>query len=242
MAIDYVHIERSEIEETGEYDLEGLFVRLNAMIEQVGAKRVVLDTIEALFAGLPNEAILRAELRRLFRWLKDKGVTVIITGEQGEKTLTRYGIEEYVSDCVIFLDHRVHNQISHPAAADREVPRLQARHQRVPDADRRERPVGAADQFAGPDLPGHRRSGSRPASRGWTPCWAARATTAAAAILISGTAGTGKTSLAAAFVDSVCRKRRAVHVLLVRGVARADHPQHALHRHRPGPVASRRAC
>ena len=89
MSIDYVHIERSEIEETGEYDLEGLFVRLNAMIEQVGAKRVVLDSVEALFAGLPNEAILRAELRRLFRWLKEKGVTVIITGEKGENTLTR---------------------------------------------------------------------------------------------------------------------------------------------------------
>src|SRR5262245_3140431 len=111
IVVDYVHIERSEIEETGEYDLEGLFVRLDAAIGAVGAKRVVLDGLEALFAGLPNEAILRAELRRLFRWLKSKGLTVLITAEQGEKTISRHGLEEYVSDCVIFLDHRVINQV-----------------------------------------------------------------------------------------------------------------------------------
>ena len=110
--VDYVRVERSEIQETGEYDLEGLFVRLGHSIDTIGAKRVVLDTIESLFAGLGNEAILRAELRRLFRWLKDKGVTAIITAERGENTLTRYGLEEYVSDCVILLDHRVQNQIS----------------------------------------------------------------------------------------------------------------------------------
>jgi len=110
--VDYIRVERSEIEETGEYDLEGLFVRLNYSIDSIGAKRVVLDTIESLFAGLGNEAILRAELRRLFRWLKEKGVTAIITAERGESTLTRYGLEEYVSDCVILLDHRVQNQIS----------------------------------------------------------------------------------------------------------------------------------
>src|ERR1041384_550635 len=112
LRIDQVQIERSEIEETGEYDLEGLFIRLNHAIDSIGAKRVVLDTIEALFAGLPNEAILRAELRRLFRWLKEKGVTVVITGERGDGTLTRYGLEEYVADCVIVLDHRVEDQIS----------------------------------------------------------------------------------------------------------------------------------
>ena len=111
IVVDYVKVERSEIEETGEYDLEGLFVRLNYAIDSIGAKRVVLDTIESLFAGLNNEAILRAELRR-FHWLKDKGVTAIITAERGESTLTRYGLEEYVSDCVILLDHRVQNQIS----------------------------------------------------------------------------------------------------------------------------------
>src|ERR1700693_5998135 len=103
--IDYVRLERGEIEETGEYDLEGLFVRLGYAIDSIGAKRVVLDTIETLFGGLSNVAILRSELRRLFRWLKDKGVTAIITGERGDKTLTRQGLEEYVSDCVIPLRH-----------------------------------------------------------------------------------------------------------------------------------------
>jgi len=110
--LDYVRIERSEIEETGEYDLEGLFVRLNLAIDSIGAKRVVLDSLEALFAGLPNEMILRAELRRLFRWLKDKGVTAVITAERGRETLTRHGLEEYVADCVILLDHRVSHDIS----------------------------------------------------------------------------------------------------------------------------------
>ena len=112
VAMDYVRVERSEIEETGEYDLEGLFVRLDSMISRIGAKRVAIDSLEALFSALPNEAILRAELRRLFRWLKDKGVTAVITGEQGRNTLTRHGLEEYVSDCVIFLDHRVINQVA----------------------------------------------------------------------------------------------------------------------------------
>src|ERR1051326_8222922 len=110
--LEHVHIERSEITETGEYDLEGLFVRLNHAIDSIGATRVVLDTLEALFAGLPNEAILRAELRRLFRWLKDKGVTAVITAERGREQLTRHGLEEYVSDCVILLDHRVFEQIA----------------------------------------------------------------------------------------------------------------------------------
>jgi|KBSMisStaDraftv2_1062788.scaffolds.fasta_scaffold01460_6 circadian clock protein KaiC len=112
LVIDYVKIERTEIQETGEYDLEGLFIRLNYAIDSIGAKRVVLDTIESLFGGIPNAAILRSEIRRLFFWLKDKGVTVVVTGERGEKTLTRQGLEEYVSDCVILLDFRVINQIS----------------------------------------------------------------------------------------------------------------------------------
>jgi circadian clock protein KaiC len=112
IVLDHVYIERSEITETGEYDLEGLFVRLNHAIDPIGARRVVLDTLEALFAGLPNEAILRAELRRLFRWLKDKGVTAVITAERGREQLTRHGLEEYVSDCVILLDHRVNDQIA----------------------------------------------------------------------------------------------------------------------------------
>ena len=112
IAIDFVHVERSEIEETGEYDLDGLFIRLAYAIETVGAKRVVLDTIEALFSGLSDHAVLRAELRRLFRWLKDRGMTAVITGERGSTLLTRYGLEEYVADCVVLLDHRVDEHVS----------------------------------------------------------------------------------------------------------------------------------
>ena len=112
MVVDFVQIERSEIQQVGEYDLEGLFVRLNHAIDSIGAKRVVLDTLEVLFAALPNETILRAELRRLFRWLKDKGVTAVITAERGREQLTRNGLEEYVSDCVVLLDHRVNDQIA----------------------------------------------------------------------------------------------------------------------------------
>ncbi|UOQ76804.1 circadian clock protein KaiC [Hymenobacter sp. 5516J-16] len=112
LRIDHVHVDRSEIEETGEYDLEGLFIRLGYAIDSIGAKRVVLDTIEALFSGFTNQAVLRSEIRRLFRWLKDKGVTTIITAERGEGSLTRQGLEEYVSDCVILLDNRVIEQIT----------------------------------------------------------------------------------------------------------------------------------
>lgn len=112
LRVDHVRIERSEIEETGEYDLEGLFIRLNHAIDSIGAKRVVLDTIESLFSGMENMSLLRSEIRRLFAWLKEKGVTAIITGERGEKSLTRQGLEEYVSDCVILLDFRVIDQIA----------------------------------------------------------------------------------------------------------------------------------
>ncbi|HEV7230081.1 MAG TPA: circadian clock protein KaiC [Bacteroidia bacterium] len=112
LVVDHVRVERSEIEEAGEYDLDGLFIRLEHAIKTVKAKRVVLDTLESLFSGLDNQAILRAELRRLFLWLKAKGMTAIITGERGEATLTRQGLEEYVSDCVILLDHRVIEQVS----------------------------------------------------------------------------------------------------------------------------------
>jgi circadian clock protein KaiC len=112
LVFEYISIERSEIEETGEYDLEGLFVRLDYAIKSIGAKRIVLDTIEALFAGLPNELILRAELRRLFRWLKERGITAVITGERGVDTFTRHGLEEYVADCVILLEHKVTNMVA----------------------------------------------------------------------------------------------------------------------------------
>ena len=111
VVVDYVHIERSEIEEAGEYDLGGLFLRLGAAIDSIGAKRVLIDTLDALFATLSNSFIVRAELRRLFRWLKERGVTAVITAERGDGTLTRHGLEEYVSDCVIFLDTRLIDQI-----------------------------------------------------------------------------------------------------------------------------------
>jgi circadian clock protein KaiC len=112
LAIDHVEIERNKIAESGEYDLEGLFIRLGFAIDSIGAKRVVVDTIETLFSGLEDQQLLRSELRRLFEWLKAKGVTAVITGERGEGTLTRYGLEEYVADCVILLDNRVDDQLS----------------------------------------------------------------------------------------------------------------------------------
>ncbi|WP_449419178.1 circadian clock protein KaiC [Phormidium nigroviride] len=112
LSIDCLYIDPSEIQETGEYDLEGIFIRLGYAIDSIGAKRIVLDTIEVLFSGLSNTGIVRAELRRLFRWLKTKGVTAIITGERGDNSLTRQGIEEYVSDCVIRLDQRVYEELS----------------------------------------------------------------------------------------------------------------------------------
>ena len=111
LSIDYIHIDRQEIHETGEYSLEGLFIRLGYAIDQIKARRVVLDGIDTLFAGLPNEALLRSELRRLFGWLKDRGLSSVVTAERGEKSLTRHGIEEYVSDCVIVLEQRVQEEL-----------------------------------------------------------------------------------------------------------------------------------
>ena len=112
LVMDYVKIEPAEIQETGAYDLEGLFVRLQYAVDSIGAKRIVLDTLEAVFSGFSNSGVLRAEIRRLFRWLKDRGLTTVVTAERGNGNLTRYGLEEYVSDCVIFLDHRVTDQVS----------------------------------------------------------------------------------------------------------------------------------
>jgi circadian clock protein KaiC len=205
LVIDFVRIERSEIDETGDYDLEGLFIRLGSAIDAIGAKRVVLDTIENLFSGLSNEGILRAELRRLFRWLKDRGATAVITAERGEGALTRHGLEEYVSDCVILLDHRVTDQVS--------TRRLRIVKYRGTAHGTNEYPF-LIDEDGFSVLPvtslglGHRVSGERISSgvsrldtmlggQGFY-----RGTT----ILTSGTAGTGKTSLAASFVDAACRR------------------------------------
>ncbi|HET9886283.1 MAG TPA: circadian clock protein KaiC [bacterium] len=205
LAIDYIHVDRSEIEETGEYDLEGLFIRLGLAIDSIGAKRVVLDTIETLFGGLNNAAILRSELRRLFRWLKDRGVTTIVTGERGDGQLTRQGLEEYVSDCVILLDHRVDEQKS--------TRRLRIVKYRGSIHGTNEYPF-LIDQAGISVLPitsiglKHDVSAARISSgvsrldamlggdgfyRGST-------------VLVSGTAGTGKTSLAATFADATCRR------------------------------------
>jgi circadian clock protein KaiC len=205
LVIDFVRIERSEIDETGDYDLEGLFIRLGAAIDAIGAKRVVLDTIENLFAGLQNEGILRAELRRLFRWLKDRGVTAVITAERGDGALTRHGLEEYVSDCVILLDHRVTDQVSTrrlrivkyrgTAHGTNEYPFL------IDEDGFSVLPVtslGLQHQVTDERISsGVARLDTMLSGEGFY-----RGTT----ILVSGTAGTGKTSLAASFVDAACRR------------------------------------
>jgi len=205
LAIDHIYIDKSEIAETGEYDLEGLFIRLNGAIESVGAKRVLLDTPEALFAGLSDVGILRSELRRLFRWLKDKGVTAVITGERGEGTLTRHGLEEYVSDCVILLDHRVQN--------DAVTRRLRVLKYRGSTHGTDEYPF-LIDQKGISVLPvtslGLTHGVSRERISSGVPVldemlggWGYYR---GSSIMVTGTAGTGKTSLAAHFVDAACRR------------------------------------
>lgn len=205
LAIDFVRVERSEIEENGEYDLEGLFVRLGYAIDSIGAKRVVLDTIESLFSGLANQAIVRSELRRLFRWLKDRGVTAIITGERGDGQLTRHGLEEYMSDCVVLLDHRIIEQIS--------TRRLRIVKYRGSSHGTNEYPFLIDDQGLivmplstiglNHDVSDDRVSSGVPqldemlGGKGYY-----RGTS----ILVSGTAGSGKTSLAASMVQSVCQR------------------------------------
>ena len=205
IVLDYVYIERSEIQETGEYDLEGLFVRLNHAIDSIGAKRVVLDTLEALFAGLPNEAILRAELRRLFRWLKDKGVTAVITAERGREQLTRHGLEEYVSDCVILLDHRVHDQIA-------------TRHLRVVKYRGAMHGTNEFPFLIGDDglsvlpitsLGLNQKVSSARVSTGiprLDAMLSGRGFFRGSSILLTGTPGTGKTSVAACFAQSAARR------------------------------------
>lgn len=205
LIVDYVRVERTEIEETGEYDLEGLFIRLGYAIDTIGAKRIALDTVEVLFAALPNQAILRAELHRLFRWLKDKGVSAVITAERGEGTMTRFGLEEYVADCVIVLDHRVTEQISTRRLrivkyrgtlhGTNEYPFLIGKHgisvlpitslglDHKVSTERLSTGIKELDDMLG--AKGYYRGSS---------------------ILLSGTAGTGKTSLAAAFVDAASRR------------------------------------
>ena len=213
LLIDHVHIERNEIEETGEYDLEGLFIRLDHAITSIGAKRVVLDTVEALFAGLPNPAVLRAELRRLFRWLKDRGVTAIITGERGEDTLTRYGIEEYVSDCVIVLDHRVANEMS--------TRRMRIAKYRGSSHGTNEYPF-LIDEDGISIFPVTSMHLEHKASAARVPSGIPRLDSMlggkgyyrGSSILVSGTAGSGKSSIAVHFVDAACRRGERCLVFL----------------------------
>jgi circadian clock protein KaiC len=204
LLVDHVRVERGEIDETGEYDLGGLFVRLGYAVDTLGAKRVVLDTLESLFSGFSNAAILRAELRRLFRWLKDRRLTTVITGERGEGMLTRQGLEEYVSDCVILLDHRVDEQRSTrrlrvvkyrgTTHGTNEYPFL------IDDAGISVMPVTSLrlDHRA----PRSRVSSGVPALDEMLGGGYYRAST----VLVSGTAGTGKTSLAAHLAAAACAR------------------------------------
>ncbi|MBP2679553.1 MAG: circadian clock kinase KaiC [Deltaproteobacteria bacterium] len=217
LLVDFVSIERTEIQETGEYDLGGLFIRLGHAIDSIGAKRVVLDTIESLFAGLSNEAILRSELRRLFRWLKKKGVTAVITAERGENTLSRHGLEEYVADCVIMLDHRVTEQVSTRRA--RVVKYRGSRH------ETNEFPflIGDDGIFL---LPVTSMGLDYEVSTARISTGIPRLDTMlggkgyfrGSSILVTGTPGTGKTSIASTFADAACRRgERCIYIAFEEG-------------------------
>jgi circadian clock protein KaiC len=221
IAVDYIHVEPQEIHETGDYDLEGLFLRLGLAIDSVGAKRVVLDTLEALFSGFNNQAVLRAELRRLFRWLKDRGVTAIITGERGDGALTRQGLEEYVSDCVILLDHRVTEGVS--------TRRLRIVKYRGSTHGTNEYPF-LIDEDGISVLPAtalglDHAAGSRRIPTGVPGLDAmlgGQGYYEGSSILVSGTAGSGKTTLAASFANATCeRGERCLYLALEE--SRAQH-------------------
>ena len=204
--IDYVHIDRDQIEETGAYDLEGLFVRLNHAVQSVGARRVVLDTIETLFSGLSDSGILRAEINRLFRWLKDQGLTAVVTAERGhEDSLTRHGLEEYISDCVIALDHRIHEQVS--------TRRLRVVKYRGTAHGTNEYPflIDAQGLSVMPVTSmglDHVTSDERVSTGvpGLDDMLEGRGYYHGSSILISGPPGTGKTTFAASFLQAVCAR------------------------------------
>lgn len=212
LLVDSVRVERSEIEETGEYDLEGLFIRLESAIKAVSAKRVVLDTIESLFSGFSNTNILRAELRRLFRWLKAKGVSAVITVETGDGKLTRHGIEEYVADCVILLDHRVEDQSS--------IRRLRVIKYRGTMHGTSEYPfLIGQDGLSVLPLSSLRLDHKAPLQRissgipRLDTMLGGKGFYRGTSILISGGAGTGKSSMAAHFVQAACeRGERALYM------------------------------
>jgi circadian clock protein KaiC len=207
--VDHVHVDPKEIEETGEYDLEGLFIRLGYAIDSIGAKRVVLDTIESLFSGFSNPLILRAELRRLFHWLKDRGITAIITGERGDNTITRQGLEEYVSDCVVVLDHRVKEETS--------TRRLRVLKYRGSVHGTNEYPF-LIDESGFTVLPitsiGLRHTVSTDRISTGIPeldkMFDEKGFFKGSSILVSGTAGTGKSSLSAHFAAGNCKRKNKV--------------------------------
>ena len=205
IAMDYVWLDRQTFEEAGDYDLEGLFVRLEHAVGRVGAKRVVIDGIDSLFAGIPNTAIVRSELGRLFNWLKDRGLSTIITAERGENSLTRNGVEEYVSDCLIVLDHRVAEQSStrrlrvvkyrgsthgtneYPFLIDRDgftvLPVTSLGLAQIASSERVSTGISSLDaMFEGK---GYFKGSS---------------------VLLGGGAGTGKTSIAGYFAEAACRR------------------------------------
>ncbi|MFL5264569.1 MAG: circadian clock protein KaiC [Anaeromyxobacteraceae bacterium] len=204
LTIDYVHVDRSEIEETGEYDLEALFIRLGDAVDSIGARRLVLDSVETLFSGLSNAAILRAELRRLFRWIKERGLTAIVTGERGERTLTRHGLEEYISDCVIVLDNRLVNEIA--------TRRMRVVKYRGSAHGSNEYPF-LLDEKGLSILPVTSLGLDYPVSAERVPTGVrdldemlgGRGFYRNSSVLLSGSAGAGKTSFAAHFADATCR-------------------------------------
>jgi circadian clock protein KaiC len=207
IGLDYVHIERSEIEETGEFDLEGLFVRLGFAVDAIGAQRVVLDTLESLFSGFTNEAILRAEIRRLFRWIKDRGLTAVITAEKGDRpgSFTRHGLEEYVSDCVIVLDHRVSEQLS--------TRRMRVAKYRGTVHGTNEYPFlideGGLSVMPITSVGLEYKVSSERISSGMPridDMFGGLGFFRGSSVLVSGTAGTGKSSFAAHFAHETCRR------------------------------------
>lgn len=209
LVIDYLHLDQHEIHEAGDFDLEGLFFRLDLAVDAVGAKRVALDTIEILFSAFENHAVIRSELQRLFRWLKDRDLSAVVTGERGENTVTRYGLEEYVADCVILLDTRVHHEVTtrrlrimkyrgtthgldeYPFLIDQDgfsvLPITSATLDQTAPDERISTGIPRLDAMLGGE--GVFRGSS---------------------VLVSGTAGTGKSTVAAHFADAACSRGERV--------------------------------
>jgi circadian clock protein KaiC len=212
LSVDHIRVERNEIEENGEYDLEGLFIRLGLALDSVKAKRLVIDTLETIFGGLNSYGIIRSELKRLFTWLKERGVTTIITAERGDGTLTRHGLEEYVSDCVVLLDHRVNDQVS--------TRRLRVVKYRGSTHGSNEYPF-LIDRDGLTVVPittselDHSVSQERVTTgvEGLDEMMMGKGYYRGSTVLVSGTAGSGKTSLAAHLAASTCaRGERALYV------------------------------